>query len=317
MRIAVFALACIAVAPALATNDSADTVQWVATEKQVVNMLTNKHVEYETIYDSRNFGLPAPDSLRLRTSDGLNIFAYEICPDKPKAVVICLSGIENPSVTAFYGHAAEFYKADIATIMPDVRGHGLSDGQRICLAYQEDRDVKAVTDYVGSDARYKGLPVIVMGVSMGASIAIRSIGGNEDIDALISLSAFSSIEDFLSYARAMFMPTIPAERIEPVTAAVVRNLYGVDSKTSSPIAALKGLNGRPALMMHSKGDLQVPYTCFEKLTAEAARHTSKLQTFTVEGDEHFICKEFTTPTADAEYMARIMAFINEIVTKSE
>ena len=60
--------------------------------------------------------------------------------------MICLSGIENPSVTAFYGHAAEFYKANVATIMPDLRGHGKSDGNRICLAYEEARDVKAVTD---------------------------------------------------------------------------------------------------------------------------------------------------------------------------
>ena len=41
-----------------------------------------------------------------------------------------------------------FTRLIVATIMPDLRGHGKSDGGRICLAYEETRDVKAVTDYI-------------------------------------------------------------------------------------------------------------------------------------------------------------------------
>ena len=78
---------------------------WMAAGRQVIDYLVDKHVNYDKIYDARDFGLPAPDSLKLKTTDGLGIFAYEICPEQPKGVVICLSGIENPSVTAFYGHA--------------------------------------------------------------------------------------------------------------------------------------------------------------------------------------------------------------------
>ena len=95
--------------------------QWVAAGRHVIDYLVDKHVDYNVVYDARDFGLPAPDSLTLKTADGFGIFAYEICPEQPKGVVICLSGIENPSVTAFYGHAAEFYKASVATIMPDLR----------------------------------------------------------------------------------------------------------------------------------------------------------------------------------------------------
>lgn len=78
---------------------------WMAAGLQVIDYLVEKHVNYDKIYDARDFGLPAPDSLRLKTADGFGIFVYEICPEQPKGVVICLSGIENPSVTAFYGHA--------------------------------------------------------------------------------------------------------------------------------------------------------------------------------------------------------------------
>ena len=227
----------------------------------------------------------------------------------------CLSGIENPSVTAFYGHAAEFYKAGVATIMPDLRGHGKSDGNRICLAYEETRDVKAVTDYIKGNAKYKDVPVIIMGVSMGGAVAIRSIGENKDIDALVSLSAFSSLEDFLQTMREALLPMIPAEQLNIVTGEIVRYKYGVDSSVSSPLYALCGLDNRPILMMHSRQDTQVPYSCFEKLTAEASKYTHDIDTMTVEGDEHFICKDFTHPAADKEYMRRLMRCIRKLTAK--
>lgn len=63
---------------------------WVAAERQVIDYLVDKHVNYNVIYDARDFGLPVPDSLHLKTSDGFGIFAYEICPKQPKGVVIYL-----------------------------------------------------------------------------------------------------------------------------------------------------------------------------------------------------------------------------------
>ena len=293
---------------------TAEQENWKVAERQVIDYLVDKHVDYDVIFDARDFGLPAPDSLTLKDADGFGIFAYEVCPKQPKGVVICLSGIENPSVTAFYGHAAEFFKANVATIMPDLRGHGKSDGNRICLAYEEARDVKAVTDYIKSNAKYKDIPVIVMGVSMGGAVAIRSIGENKDIDGLIALSAFSSLEDFLQASREAFLPMIPAEQLAGITRQVVKEKYGVDSSVSSPLYALRGLNNRPVLMMHSRQDSQVPYSCFEKLSAEASKYTIDLDTMTVEGDEHFICKDFTKPSADKEYMRQVMRFIRKLTS---
>ena len=67
-------------------------------------------------------------------------------------------------------------------------------------------------------------------------------------------------------------------------------------------------------MMHSRQDSQVPYSCFEKLAAEASKYTIDLDTMTVEGDEHFICKDFTKPSADKEYMRQVMRFIRKLTS---
>lgn len=286
----------------------------VAGQRKVLDALTLKHASHSIVYDARDFGLPVPDSLRLTTSDGVHVFGYELCPKKPRAVVICLSGIENPSVTAYYGHAKAFWKKGVAAIMPDLRGHGKSDGNRLCLAYKEAADVKAVTDYVKAQPRYRGVPVIVMGVSMGGSVAIRSIAGNDDIDALVSLSAFSSLEDFLEVNREAFMPFIPADSLARVTSANVRDIFGVDASTSSPLYDARGLRNRPVLLMHSRGDTQVPYVCYERLLAEMKKYSDNVDTLVVDGDEHFICRDFTHPEMDKDYMHVLMRFVRKVIS---
>ena len=288
---------------------------WLKSASQVLTLLLDKHVHYQKIYDARDFGLPAPDSLHLKTQDGYNIFAYEISPDKPRAVIICLSGIENPSVTAYYGHAALFYQSGIATIMPDLRGHGKSDGDRICIGYEETLDVKAVTDYINRQSRYQGIPVILMGVSMGGGVAIRSISDNEDIDALICLSAYSSFEDFLLYHHKQVLPMVPDNHPDESINTLIAHKYGAKALSSSPIKALPFLNNRPLLLMHSRQDSQVPFLCFEKILAEAQHYTADIDTFTVAGDQHFICDDFTSPASDKEYTRRLMRFIGKFTTR--
>lgn len=102
------------------------------------HLFCDKHVTYHRVYRAEEAGLPDPDTLWLTTADGFRIHTLEVKPEgEVKGAVICISGIENPSATAFYGHAREFREIGLTTLMPDLRGHGDSDGDRICL--QRDR----------------------------------------------------------------------------------------------------------------------------------------------------------------------------------
>lgn len=71
--------------------------------------MLNRHINFKKTYSASEFGIESND-IKLTTSDGLKIAAYEVFQPSPKAVVIFLSGIENPSVTAFFGHAAMLKK---------------------------------------------------------------------------------------------------------------------------------------------------------------------------------------------------------------
>lgn len=277
-----------------------------------LNFLSNKHVNYSRVFTSEEAGLPDSDTLWLKSDDGYRIHVLETKPEgAPKGAIICLTGIESPSVTYFYGHARLFRELGLVTLMPEVRGHGLSDGDRICLAYQERADVKAVSDYVKST--YADIPLIVMGLSMGASIAINSIGSNDDIDALVSVSAFTSVEDLLSGYIGNVISRPLAWLFKWPTSVYSSFKFGVNAFKESPLRSISQLKGRPALMMHSRQDSQVPYACFERLTAAAEIATDKLERYVVDGDQHFVSSSFGVPEDDEAYYDCLKAFLESVI----
>ena len=275
------------------------------------HMMLDKHVDYNNIYDARDWDLPTPDTLTLLTQDSVVIVALESRPDSAKAVVICLSGIENPSVTAFWGHVREFNKRGIAAILPDLRAHGQSSGERIAMGWEEFRDVAAVTDYI--EANYPAeTPVTILGLSMGAAVAINSIGCNERIDGIVSISGYSSVEDALTDQIQNYIGVLACP-FKPFFSLTAWIKYGVNPWKTRPESAIAKLNGRPALLMHSKEDSQIPFKSFERLTKAAAEaQQQQVQLLTKEGDNHMFCDRYGDPAADSTYFATVMDFIESV-----
>ena len=126
------------------------------------NMLNNK-VTYTNMYVPEEFGINRVDTLNLKSSDDYTVEVVTVEADNPRCAIICLTGMTNPSVTIYYGHSKMFYDESYSSFLTEVRGHGGSDGDKICVGYQEWRDVEAVTDYIKSQPKYKDVPIVVMG----------------------------------------------------------------------------------------------------------------------------------------------------------
>lgn len=282
----------------------------VVTPPLVMGKDLNRHVKFDKIYTPEEFGLNSK-KLLLTTSDGLDIAAYEVYTPSPKAVVIFISGIHNPSVTAFYGHSKMLKDNGYGSILMEMRAHGESEGDVVSLGYKEYLDTKAVVDYIKSDLRYKDTPIIVYGVSMGASTAINSIGKIPEIDGVISMSAYSSFEDiFFDNMLNMGAPKFYATIQKPFVKLYANIKYGMGSSKTSPKEQIKNLGDRPGLIIHSKEDSQVFYENFKRITNSAP---SNIETWVREGDLHFIVKsgDFIHPQKDTEYTNRIMGFLDK------
>lgn len=273
----------------------------------VLNNMVNKHVNFKKTYDAEEYGISS-NKLKLITSDGLKIVAYEVTAHSPKAIVIFLSGIQNPSVTAFFGHSAMLEKNGYASILCEMRAHGESDGDVICAGYKEYLDVKAVVEYIKSNEKYNGVPIVIYGLSMGGAAAINAIGQIPDIDGLISMSAFSSWEDvFLDNMANMGIPKFICFIERPFVKLYIGFKYGFKNINICPKNEIKKLGNRPALIYHSKEDSQIPYPSYERIVKNTK---SKVETWTKDGDYHFPTEAFENPQEDIEYYKRIMDFLD-------
>lgn len=281
-------------------------VVFAAIPPLIIRGMVDRHVTFGETWTAEAFDLSA-ERLVLTTRDGLQVVAYEVYPEAPNAVVIFLSGIHNPSVTAFFGHARLLQGAGYASILLEMRAHGESEGDVIALGYKEVLDVQAVVDYIRAEGRYAGTPIVVYGLSMGGAVAINAIGQIPEIDGLVSLSAYSAWDEV--FVDNMGLPEPLASLQRPFVRLYTTLKYGADTRSITPREQIQRLNGRPALLIHSRGDSQVPYASFERLMAVAPDH---VETWVREGDLHFIVQpgSFLTPEEDGEYAARILDFLN-------
>ncbi|WP_432663972.1 alpha/beta hydrolase [Wukongibacter baidiensis] len=284
----------------------------------IVYFATQQHVNYlgsseehplQDIYRSQDFGLEAKE-MKLTTEDGLKVWASEVFIDNPKAVIIYLSGIQQPSVTYFYGHSKWMKNNGYATILLEVRGHGNSEGNSICLGYDEVSDVKAVVDYIRGQEKYDSVPIILHGVSMGGSVAINSFGCIKEIDGLIAMSAYSSFEDVVcdqlngSYKIPRFICKV--EKL--IVRASLQFLFGDKVNEITPIKQIKNVGSRPVLLIASSGDTEVPPINMQRILGQAPKNC---ESWLRNSSEHFIIQEsdFMNMEKDREYCDRILTFI--------
>lgn len=278
----------------------------VAIPPLVMGDMINMHVDFANTYAASEFGLTATE-LSLRTADGYQISAFEVEVAEPKAVVIFISGIHNPSVTAFYGHARMLAEHGYASLLYDLRAHGKSEGDLIGLGHLETLDTQAVVDYIKTKEVYAQVPIVVYGLSMGGAVAINSIGQIPELDGLISMSAYSSWEDvFIENMKSIGAPNWLTAVQKPFVKLYTIYKYGLKTADIYPAKQISALGSRPALIMHSEGDSQIAFANFERIVAQAPTH---VETWTRPGDHHLMTTDFFNPENDWEYAQLVLDFL--------
>lgn len=283
----------------------------------IIYVATNHHVDYrndsllQMTYTASDFNLNE-NILSLETDDNVKIWASEISAQNPKAVVILLTGIEQPSITQFYPHAKLLKNNGYSSILLEVRGHGNSDGNKICLGYDEIPDVKATLDYIKSKKDYKNIPIVIQGVSMGGAVAINAFGQYKEINALIAMSAYTTFEDVvidnLEYYK---VPKLLCTIEKPFLKLALKSNFGTDKVNNmNPITQIQNSNNRPVLLIASKGDTNVPVDNTKKLY----RASKNSDLWIRDSWEHFIVKncDLTDVVDDKEYCNKILNFLEKV-----
>lgn len=276
----------------------------------IMPMFLGQRYEQEQ-YDSLDYRIDS-ERIMLTTEDGIPLAAWRTRAEDAKGTVIILSGIQNPSVTAFFGYARMLSDNGWDALLIEMRARGESGGDEIGFGMTEWRDVKAGVDFLSADETVSELPIVTMGTSMGGGTVLIAAGEMEEVDGVISISGFSSWTDLFVDNMSMFgMPKLIGILDIPFVNAYLGFHFGFDALKYSPLNGLEKIGERPILMMHSTEDSQVPYREFEKLKKKADKLGLNVTTFIREGDEHFICydKYVQDPTQDVEFSQALLSFL--------
>lgn len=123
------------------------------------------------------------------TSDGLTIYHQAWLPDSdPKAVVLLLHGLAEHS-GRYVRFAEALTDAGYGVYALDHRGHGKSDGKRTYVKSYADyqRDILQFRRLV--EQQHPGLPLFVIGHSMGGNLALGHVLDHQDGVRGMALSA--------------------------------------------------------------------------------------------------------------------------------
>ncbi|HEX2064350.1 MAG TPA: alpha/beta fold hydrolase [Acidimicrobiales bacterium] len=131
------------------------------------------------------------ERLSLTAADGVRLHAWRIAgpPDAPCSVVL-VHGFSNwsrtPSIHAF----AQLLSRRVHVVVPDLRGHGRSEGH-CSLGKHEPLDVAAAVAATPAE-----LPTVTVGVSLGGAAVLLHAGtvGAGSVAGVVAVSAPSSRE---------------------------------------------------------------------------------------------------------------------------
>lgn len=136
-----------------------------------------------------------PEPIIFRTQDGVRIAGACVDADHPRAAAVLLHMMPatKESWSAF---ASRLSGLGIASLAIDLRGHGDStQGPEGRLDYKlfDDaahqsarQDVDAALEFLRG--RYPGSPLLAVGASIGANLALRAMADHADVAAVLALS---------------------------------------------------------------------------------------------------------------------------------
>jgi alpha-beta hydrolase superfamily lysophospholipase len=197
-----------------------------------------------------------PARPEIGTRDGL-AYALFLPPVEPRAGIVICHGAGSAKESHFdFARAAVAY--DMAALAFDARGHGRSEGAFSPTAVDDVLEMCALM-------REHSTRLALRGSSMGGFCAIHAAAADGDTDAVVAICP--APEDFLLRGLKSDRP----DGFEADRDALGPWLEGLDL-----VRAASSLAPRTALLvLHARGDEQIPYTISEELF-EAAGQPKRL-----------------------------------------
>jgi alpha-beta hydrolase superfamily lysophospholipase len=164
----------------------------------------------------------------------------------PRGTVVFLHGAADNRASSI-GIADHFLRRGFDVLAYDSRAHGESGGDACTYGFYEKQDLHDVLDRV--DAK----PIVLIGVSLGAAVALQEAADDRRVGAIVAISPFS---DLRTVARER-APFFASKRNIADAFAIAEAAARFRAADVSPMAAAAHITA-PTLLIHGDHDNETP-----------------------------------------------------------
>jgi fermentation-respiration switch protein FrsA (DUF1100 family) len=185
------------------------------------------------------------------SSDGTLLAGWFIPGESPRTVIL-LHGFTDIR-DKMLPHANFLHGAGYSVLLFDFRSRGESEGDAVTLGFHERGDVQGAVQFLKDRENADGENIGVLGVSMGAATAIMVAAETPELKAVVSESAFKSIDSAIASAFEHFIH-LPAFPYAPITVFIIEQRLGLNTNQVVPEEYVGLISPRPVFIIHGQED---------------------------------------------------------------
>jgi pimeloyl-ACP methyl ester carboxylesterase len=163
-----------------------------------------------------------------------------------RGTIIYLHGIADDRGSA-YGVVTRFLPAGFNVIAYDSRAHGRSSGDLCTYGYFEKDDLKRVIAQIAAD------PIVLIGHSLGAAVALQTAAVEPRIRAIVAASTFADLRS-IATERA---PFVFSQRMIDAAFSIAEKRAKFVVDDVSPVRAATNVRA-PVFLIHGANDRETP-----------------------------------------------------------
>ncbi len=217
----------------------------------------------------------------IKSSDNLNLHAYEVKNENQSnkwAILVHGYASEGKLLSS---KAKHLYNMGYNILVPDLRGHGGSEGDYIGMGWDDRLDIINWINYIIKN--HPNDEIVLHGTSMGAATVLMVSGEKlpTNVKAIVADCGYTSAYDEFKYElkRLFNLPSFPILNVSDV---VTHIRAGYCLNDASAIKQVKK-STTPILFIHGDKDTFVPYYMMDELYNATNSPKEKL---TIEGAKH-------------------------------
>lgn len=245
------------------------------------------------------------DSIRSK-DDGYKLNAFIITQkDYSHKWVISIHGYRGKALDNGK-YAKEFYAKGFNVILPDLEGHGFSEGKYVGMGYYDKNDILGWIDYIIKKDPYS--QIVLHGVSMGGATVMMTTGEElpTNVKCAIEDCGYSNVYDIFKHVANEYL-NYPFKRfLLSSLDFYAKNRLGIHLKQANCVKALKK-STTPTLFIHGTEDNFVPFEMLD--VVYNANPDLEKEKLVVEGANHAYSATYNPEL----YFGKVFEFVNKYV----